>query len=268
MNLLNSKYSVSKATGRKHKNLFYDILMPTSLELLKSFPIGKGSKILDLGCSTGQTSFLLLKYICSEGEVIGVDKNQMNLEIATKQRSVDHISKINFSHFADPVWKTKNYYDIIYSRLLFNQLRHPNKVLEMIFKYLVPGGIFIIEEMDFTNHYCFPNCYAFDRYFELIIELKKRKLQDAQIGSKVASIMKNIGFQNIQAQVVSPSFLKSKNKTIVSLSLENISESLLKEKLISPSELQALLFEIKDFESRSDTLITLPSIYQIWGYKH
>ena len=67
--------------------------------------------------------------------------------------------------------------------------------------------------------------------------------------------------------MVSPIFLNGSDKSIASLHLENLSTTLFKENLISPSEFSLLLAELQTYENSPDTLITFPGIYQAWGYK-
>ena len=79
--------------------------------------------------------------------------------------------------------------------------------------------------------------------------------------------LKQTGFKKINIQMVRPRFLTGKNKHIVSLLLENLSSKLIEEKIASPTEIQALLFELKDFENKQYTMITLPGIFQTCAYK-
>ena len=67
--------------------------------------------------------------------------------------------------------------------------------------------------------------------------------------------------------MIPPAFLKVEHKAIASLTLESISEILLQEELITSTELEALLAELKAFENRKDTLVLLPGIYQAKAYK-
>ncbi|MEM6964225.1 MAG: methyltransferase domain-containing protein [Bacteroidota bacterium] len=266
MYTLNNGFSTSKATERQHQKYLNELLAPTTNKLLESIHFSKRAKVLHLGCSTGFVTFQLEKKIGSSGQITGVDKNQINLDTAQEKLNFLQLPNVNFSFFSSAEWKRKSDYNVIYSRLFFNQLKHPKEVLRSVKRFLKSGGVIVIEDIDFSNYYCFPHCYAFDRYFELFISLKQRKQQDAKVGSKLLAYLKDAGFQDVKAQMIAPSFLSTNNKPITSLSLESISEELLKENLISKSELQALLFEIKDFESRSDTMITLPSIYQVSGF--
>ena len=123
----------------------------------------------------------------------------------------------------------------------------------------------MIEDLDLSNYHCYPSSYAFERYVELVTELKKRQGADATIGSRLQTLLRKANFAHIQVQVVQPTFLNTEGKRIPSLSLENSSDLLLDEQLTTASELQALLFELKTYETREDTLITLPGIYQAWG---
>ena len=172
---------------------------------------------------------------------------------------------MNFSIRIFWSWKKEQSYDFVYSRNFFNQLRHPLAMLKQIYNSLTPQGLAMIEDLDFSKLQCFPNSFAFSHFVELFTTVKKQQGVDANIGNKLSSLFQQANFSNIQVQLVSPSFLTGESKKMASLTLESIAPLLLDEILITPTELQALLIELKAFEENPHTMITLPGIYQAWG---
>ena len=92
----------------------------------------------------------------------------------------------------------------------------------------------MVEDLDFSKYYCFPHCYAFDRYVELYTEIKKRQGADAHIGSQLFSLFQQSNFKNIKVQSVLPAFLSKESKHIASLTLESIAPLLPRRKPDDP----------------------------------
>lgn len=255
------------AAGRQSHRILSQILTPSTQAFFEKVHFKKGMMGLDLGCRNGDNTLKLKAMIGEEGKMIGLDSNKIHIKIAKEKAIQNNEYNIEYRHQNILEWKESNTYDFVYSRLFFNQIRKPLSVLQQVYNSLQIGGFAMVEDMDFSQFYCFPNCFAFDRFVELFLEIKKLQHTDANIGKHLYPIFKESGFKNIHLQSVSPNFLTGKNKRIASLTLENIATILIDEKLTTPTEIQALLFELKAFEKRKNTLIALPGIYQVWGFR-
>lgn len=255
-----------KAAGRKRQQILSHILTPSTEAFIREANLRSGMNGLDLGCGTGETT-LLLKTMVVDGKITGLDSRETQLKIAKEKAHQNNVSPVIFRHQNILEWKENQIYDFIYSRLFFNQLRKPLNLLEQIYSSLKPGGLAMIEDLDFSKFQCFPSSFAFDRFIELYIEVIKRQGADPNIGKQLYSLFQKAGFNNSRVQLVRSIFLTGKYKYLASLTLENISSILINEKLATKPEIQALLFELKDFESQKNTMITLPGIYQVIGYR-
>ena len=79
--------------------------------------------------------------------------------------------------------------------------------------------------------------------------------------------LRDANFTSVEIQYVQPTFLQGHQKSLASSHLESLSEELIGLKIATLTELKSLIIELKSIEKRNDTMISLPSIYQIWGYK-
>ena len=257
----------NRAAGRKRDEILANTLAASTQRFLQNFHFEKGMIGLDLGCGTGNLTLQLQSLVGQEGKMVGIDADATNVNIAKEKTASNNQGNVQFFQKDMTGWEGNEQYDFVYSRLLFNQLTQPMKVLQQIFQSLKPGGWVMIEDMNLSNCYCYPNSYAFERYVELVTELEERMGTDANISSEFGVMLRNANFERIQVKAAQPTFLQNGSKRIPSLLLENIFDLLLAEQLATVSELQALLLELRTFENRLDTLIALPSIYQAWGYK-
>ena len=90
---------------------------------------------------------------------------------------------------------------------------------------------------------------------------------DLSTSSKFRQHLNSAGFEQVGATQVPPIFLNEESKSLGSLTLESIAEAIINEQLVVPAELNALIEELQSFEQRPDTIIGLPGIYQVLGYK-
>lgn len=109
-----------------------------------------GKKVLDLGCGTGRDVYVLSQLVGQEGEVIGVDMTQNQLDVAEKY--VDyHMDKFGFK--TPNVTFRKGYIedlktigiedasmDVVVSNCVINLSPDKEKVFKEIFRILKPGG--------------------------------------------------------------------------------------------------------------------------------
>lgn len=122
---------------------FYGCGSPIPLEL-------KGKTVLDLGCGTGRDVYLCSALVGEEGNVIGVDMTDEQLEVGKKH--IDSMTK-KFGFKKPNVEFKKGYIedlkalgiqdnsvDIVISNCVINLSTDKEKVFKEIFRVLKPGG--------------------------------------------------------------------------------------------------------------------------------
>ena len=262
------KTKITSAADRRRQQIISEILIPFTKSFIQQMPIKKGMHGLDLGCGTGVTTMILKNFLGSEGVITGMDSNAFLINIAREKNQQNEMSNINYKLQNILEWKDDQTYDFIYSGLFFNRVSNPAYALRQVYNSLTPGGFAMVEDLDFTQFQCFPNCYAFDQFIDFYTTIKKMQGTDANIGKRLGQLFSQAGFEKVQERMVPPKFLKNSNKHIASLTLESIRPLLLKEKLTTPTELMALIFELQEFENQKSTMISLPGVYQVFGYRN
>lgn len=256
------------AAGRKRQLILSNLLTLSTKAFFQKIAFKENMNGLDLGCGTGRTTLLLKALMGKSGKMTGIDMDAVNINLA-KEIAGQHpkLSDVAFRRENILEWNDNQSYDFIYSRMFLNQLNDPRAILRRMYKKVIPGGFVMVEELDFSNYQCFPNSYAFDRFVELHALAKKQQNAGSNIGKNLKDWFQKAGFKNIEVQIVPPSFINGESKHIPSLTLESIATALLQENLTTPTELHALLSELRGFEKQENTLISLPGIYQVIGYK-
>jgi len=116
-----------------------------------------GMRVLDLGCGTGRDCFVISYYVKEEGEVVGVDMTDEQLEIAHKYLPVQ-MKKFGFSrpnirfikgYIEDlqSLGLPDNYFDIVVSNCVVNLSPDKESVLSEVFRVLKEGGEFFFSDV-------------------------------------------------------------------------------------------------------------------------
>ena len=118
----------------------------------------KGARILDLGCGTGRDVYALSALVGDEGEVVGVDMTDEQLDIARAHqdyhRDVYGLSRINTAFHKGFIERLGDLnlepgsFDIVVSNCVINLAQDKEAVLRGVYDLLKPGG-----EMYFSDVY-------------------------------------------------------------------------------------------------------------------
>jgi hypothetical protein len=73
------------------------------------------------------------------------------------------------------------------------------------------------------------------------------------------------GIQEVELNVIQPAHTHGQGKLMAPLTMARISDALIAEKLATNDEVQQILTELNQIAADSETLISLPRIFQVWG---
>ncbi len=124
---------------------------------------GKVQRILDIGCTIGQTT-VALKERFPEAEVWGIDAGAPMVRFAHK-RAVDLGQEIHFAHrLAEDTKFPDGHFDMVSAFILFHEvtMEAQAQILREVFRVLRPGGTFNISDFP---HNLKDNYPPFMRYF-------------------------------------------------------------------------------------------------------
>lgn len=159
-----------------------------------------GDEILDLGCAAGTTSRIMGDLVGSQGVVVGMDISEERLlEAQNNYENPDWVSyqvaqgkAINYED---------NFFDISWSRFLFEYLRDPEFTLNEMIRVTKPGGTVIVSDLD-------GNCIWHDPFQEDLSLLIERAVEDLSrvgfdplIGRKLFGLAKNTNLNNVVVQI-------------------------------------------------------------------
>ena len=127
------------------------------------------------------------------------------------------------------------------------------------------GGTIVIEDTDFAGSFCYPRSAAYERYMKLYQELVQQRGGDANVGPKLPVMMGRAGIQSIDFNVIQPAHIQGEGKLMAPITMSRISDALTAEGLATENEAQQILTELNHIAADSQTMISLPRIFQVWG---
>ena len=251
--------------GKKRLDMLAGVLLPTTIQLLDRVGLIRGMKCLDVGCGGGHVAILMARIVGPEGCVVGTDADAEILALAREDAEAARVSSIGFQQLDACACLWHEEFDVAHARFLLSHLNEPEKCLEAMVQACTPGGTIVIEDTDFAGSFCYPKCAAYKRYNELYQELIHRRGGDPNIGPKLPAMLRRARLDGVDVNVIQPAHIRGEGKLMAAITMSRISDSLTAEGLATQSEVQQILTELNHIAADSETVISLPRIFQVWG---
>ncbi len=153
--------------------------------------IGPGTRVLDVGCGPGFTSFDLAALVGSTGRVVAIDESARFLEALQRRAHALGVSNVDARLMdAQRIVVEPESIDAAYARWVLFFVRDPGAVIAGVAAALCPGGVFVIQ--DYVNWHAIslsPPSDAFDRVMAAILESFRQSGGDTRIGLRIPSLL-------------------------------------------------------------------------------
>lgn len=93
-------------------------------------------------------------------------------------------------------------FDVVYCRYILEHVTDPARVLREIFRVLKTGGRFFVQENNIFIYALYPDCPTYFFVLGKLAEIQSRMGGDAEIGKKLYSLIKQVGFRSIYLSIV------------------------------------------------------------------
>lgn len=251
--------------GKKRLDLLARVMLPTTMQLFDRVGLIRGMKCMDVGCGGGHVTISMARVVGPEGRVIGTDTDADILALAREDAEAAKITNVEFQQQDACARLWQDEFNVAYARFVLSHLGEPHICLAAMVQACAPGGIIVIEDTDFAGSFCYPTCAAYERYKELYQELLQRRGGDSNIGPKLPAMLRQAGIQEVELNVIQPAHINGEGKLMAPITMSRISDALTAEGLATESEVQQLLTELNYVVGDSETVISLPRIFQVWG---
>lgn len=254
--------------GKKRLEVIAEILNLQTKKLIENGGSIEGKKFLDVGSGGGSVSLMVSQMVGAKGSVTSIDFDNEIIQLSKNDATSLNVKNISYRILDAYELDYENEFDIAYSRFLLSHLQRPAVVLNKMIKSLKKGGRIIIEDIDFSGHFCFPNSEAFDSYLNYFVTAAKNNGQNPNIGLSLFELFKSEQIDEIQFDVIQPFYNEGKGKWMAYFTMDKIKETVIKQKLADSNSIEKLLLELKRFTEDKNSLISLPRIFRVWGIKH
>ena len=125
--------------------------------------IKAGMRVLDVGCGSGDVSFLVASIVGDTGEVVGADRAAAAVERARAHAKAAEVANVAFLEGDPTELKFDRPFDAVVGRFILMYYPDPADALRKLAEKLRPGGLIVFHEFDFNNCRSFPQASTFDR---------------------------------------------------------------------------------------------------------
>lgn len=260
------KYAIRGGVqGRERLRILARVMYPGTMQFLDRLGMEVGMSCLDVGCGGGDVTCELARRVAPDGRVVGIDMDAAILEIARKEAPDSGVANIVFRAEDIRNLVEEPRYDVVYARFLLTHLADPANMLRQLASLVRPGGVLAVEDIDCSAQFTYPESRAFQRYLELYCAVVRSRGGDPDIGPRLPSLLSECGLKDVAVSVVQPMGLSGEAKLLNPITMENIADAVIKERLASRDEIDRIVRELYEFAENPRTLAGVPRIFQLWG---
>jgi ubiquinone/menaquinone biosynthesis C-methylase UbiE len=254
------------AQGAERLRLLAAVKWPTTKILFVKAGLRQGMHCLDVGCGIGAVAFRMAEIVGATGRFVGMDIDERCVELA-RLEAQRLGSNVEFRSGSATDLQDTAAYDLVFGRFVLTHLREPEKALQRMIQAARPGGVVVVEDIQFTGHFSHPTCPAFDRYVALYQQVVLRKGGDPNIGPRLLGMLLDAGLSEVELEVIQPTNRQGPGKQIAAVTMEHIREAVVGAGLATDEEVDGIVAELDSFASNPRTMMSLPRIFQVWGKK-
>jgi 2-polyprenyl-3-methyl-5-hydroxy-6-metoxy-1,4-benzoquinol methylase len=137
--------------------------------------IGPGMRVLDVGCGAGDVSFLLARMVGPSGAVVGIDRSEDAVAMATARAQAMALSQVSFSQGELDDISLDQPVDAAVGRFVLMYSAEPSIALRRVAANVRAGGIVAFQEMNVAEAKSFPQVHLFEQSMRWIIETLDRE---------------------------------------------------------------------------------------------
>jgi ubiquinone/menaquinone biosynthesis C-methylase UbiE len=253
--------------GRERLRILSRVMQQTTLACLAQAGMKEAMACLEIGCGGGDVVFDMARMTGPLGRVVGTDIDETVLDLGTREAADLQLNNVAF-RVADITQSTfASEFDLVHARFVLTHLADPATALGNMRGALRPGGVVVVEDIDFRGHFSYPESAALARYVELYSEMVRRKGADPNIGPRVPSLLTDAGFENVEMRLVQPAGMVGEVKLMTPITMQCIGPAVIAGGLASEAEVAGLVAELFEYAHTPGTIGCVPRVVQAWGYQ-
>lgn len=254
-------------SGKERLGLLSDVFRPTTRRLLDRAGLAPGMACLDLGCGGGNVTFDMAERVGPGGSVLGIDFDGTILDLTRADAAARGLANVELRQGDAHAPPVDRQFDFVYARFLLTHLPRPEAALSAMVAATRPGGILAIEDIDFAGQFCHPRDIAFSAYLRLYDQVARRSGADPDIGRRLPQMLRAAGIPRVYPRLIQHVHERGKGKSLSLVTLARIAPAVIAAGLATPAEMRGHIDALDAFTRRTDTMIGLPRVFQVWGVR-
>lgn len=251
--------------GRERLRVLSRVMQPTTAALFDRLNVGPGLTCLDVGCGGGDVTLELARRVAPSGRVVGVDVDEAKLDLARREADEAGVGNVEYRLLDVRTQAAGTEFDVVYARFLLSHLDDPARAVEAFRRHLRPGGLVVVEDVDFTGHFTWPESPAARRFADLYRAVVQTRGGNPNLGPQLPVLLTDAGFADVGMHVVQPVATQGEVKLLNPLTLANIADAVLHDGLASREEVDELVRQLHEFAADPRTVAGAPRVVQAWG---
>lgn len=251
--------------GRERLRILSRVMRPATLAVLKRAELQPGWNCLDVGCGGGDVTREIARIVGAQGRVVGCDIDAVQLDLAQTETLAAGFENVEFRNLNIATTAPAERFDCVYSRFLLTHLSSPEAVIGRLRECLLPGGLLVIEDIDFPGHFSYPASPALARYVELYMQTVRHNGGDPEIGPKLPAMISDAGFEVLDIAVAQPAGFAKDIKLVNAITLEKTAAAIEAAELATAIEIRQLIDDLYGLVEDPRTFASVARVIQVVG---
>jgi SAM-dependent methyltransferase len=227
-----------------------------------------GARVVELGCGPHGCLDALAGRVGPSGSVTGVERSEDAVALAHEliaQRELSNVEVVCGD--ARETSLAPGSFDLVCARLVLVNVPSPEEIVAEAVALARPGGLIAFHEAAWPVHTLDPPCAAWARLYELFQAYGHTNAIDLFVGRCLPRLLREHGVIDVQARPIIHGYAVGHARRMLGLQfVENLSERLLAQELVSEPELAELTGQLKAHLEDPDTFVTSCLFMQAWGH--
>ena len=201
--------------------------------------MGRGARVVEIGCGPHGCLELLSERVGPSGRVVGVERSADAVALARKlvpERGLGNVEVLEGD--ARSTGLPRASFDLATSRLVLVNVPQPEQIVAEAAALVRPGGWVAFHEADYVSHVCDPPLDAWTSLVELLQMYSEKNGIDPFIGRKLPRLLREAGLIEVRVNPIVHVYPPGHGRRSILLDFaENLSERILAQKLVGEREL-------------------------------
>jgi SAM-dependent methyltransferase len=208
----------------------------------------------------------MARLIGPAGKAVGVDFDDIVVQLAREEATAQGIENVEFrTQRVESLAETG--YDLVYARFLLTHLGEPLKALQAMVSAAKPGGVVVVEDGEFSAAFCYPPHEAFARFVRWSCETVRRRGADLDIGPRLPAALRAAGLSAVGINLAQVPLYLREDKELIVVSMQQRRATTLAEGVANEEEFDEAYAALRALADDPESVLTMPRVWQVWGYK-